>query len=118
MKLKIQQIQGILSANIYDKPFPARASFSLARLAKTLTAELTIFDTERQKLIEKHNGTLNEDQTQYIFSGDDSTAFAKDMTELLETEIEVSFEPMSIEALGDVTLSPNDLTLIDPLLQD
>jgi hypothetical protein len=116
MKLKIQEIQSILGSTIYDKVFPTKTSYQISRLAKVLIAEMATFDTERQKLIEKFNGVLNDDKTQFVFSPEDGPGFTAAMTELLTTEIEVPFEPLPLAAFGDVKLTPNDLSQIEPLI--
>ena len=118
MKLKIQDMQNILAANIYDKPFPTKTSYQIARLAKTLSAETATFEAEKQKLIEKHSGVLNEDKTQYVFSTENGPGFSKDMTDLLNSEVEVSFEPLPLEAFGDVKLTPNDLSFLSSIVAE
>ena len=118
MKLKLKDIQNILNANIYDKAFPIKTSYALSRLAKVLTSELATFDAQRQKLIEKYEGALNEDKTLYTFTQENSEAFAREISELTEMEIEVPFEPLTLDSFGSVNLTPNDLVLIGSLIQE
>lgn len=116
MKLKIQEIQSILGSTIYGKELPTRTSYQFSRLAKMLAPEIANFDTERQKLIVKFNGVLTEDKTKFVFAPEDGPKFTAAITELLTTEVEVPFEPLPLTAFGDVKLTPNDLSLIEPLI--
>ena len=80
--------------------------------------ELTIVEEQRQKLIKQCEGTVSEDGTQYTFTEENGLKFQTEMEKLLVTPIKLTcFEPIPIADLGSVTLSPNELLGIEPLLK-
>lgn len=118
MKIKLSDMQGILGSSIYNKALPVKTSFALSRLVKKLSSELQTFEDERQKLIEKYEGKISEDGSQYTFTPENMKEFSKEVSDLLACEIDVAFEPLTLESFGNVDLTPNDLLMIAPLMKD
>jgi len=116
MKLTLQQAQNISNSPIFGKSLPIQVSYKFSKLGKALVEELKLVEEHRQKLIQQCEGTLTEDKSQYKFSEEQGKKFQTEMQSLLETPIEVPFEPISLAALGDVALSPNELLGIEPLI--
>ena len=118
MELTLQEARSIANSTIFSKELPVRVSYRFARLGRALVEELKVIEEQRQKLITLHEGVLSEDKTQFSFSADHAEGFKADMDALLGLTIDVPFEPMFVEALGEVILTPNELIDLAPLFKD
>ena len=116
MQLTLQQAQTIANNPIFGKELPIQVAYKFSKLGKTLMEELKLVEDQRMKLIQKYEGALSEDKTQFSFTPENGEAFQKEMIELLSLPIEVSFQPISVENLGNVTLTPNELLALEPIL--
>lgn len=120
MQLTLLQAQQIIQSPVFGiKTLPTKTSYRFAKLAKKIQAELKDFDEARQTLIASCNGILSEDGQQFVFAPTDAPAFAKGMTELLEETFDLDpVWPMPLDDLGPVDLSPADLLILDPLINE
>lgn len=116
MKVSLAQLQTIGMSPIFGMKMPAATSYKFSKLAKVLQEEMKTFDEERKKLIEGHNGVINEEGTQYSFKPEDAKPFADAMAALMEATVEIGHHfPLSLDAIGGVELSPADLMQLEPL---
>jgi len=123
MRLKLEEaVRAAQSLPIIlDREIPAREAFLFARLSAQLSQELKIFEETRFKLIEKYgerddNGNLIQEDNHYKIS--DPEAFQKEYNELLNHEIEVTFDPIDISRLDGINFKPRDLINLSVLLKD
>lgn len=117
MKITIRQAQNISNSPIFGKTLPVSVSYKFAKLGKALIEELKMVNEHRHKLIENCGGVLKEDKTQFTFSNlDDASKFQTEINELLDIEIEVPFEPVPVDKLGSIELTPNELLMLEPIL--
>ena len=106
MKVSLFEIYssvGVLN-KLVDLSLPAKSSYKFVKIMKKFNDELKILEDERQKLINKY--------------GQNKEAFLKEFGELLETQIDVDWDPISIDALGSVELSVAEITKIQFLFRD
>lgn len=80
-------------------------AIKVARLIKKLSEESDVYNSQRQRICEKY-GTETDDGG-YKIAEDKVQDFNKEMTELLETELENDYEVIVIES--DCELTVNEL---------
>ena len=111
-------------ASIAQKELPIKASYAISKNLAKLEAELKIYNSERQKLIEKYsikdeNGkTMVDDNNQIKLQPELLTDWNKDIKELLAIENDTEIHKFSIEALNGFSMSPSDLMLIDYMIEE
>lgn len=88
---------------------PIKVSYRIMRLINKLQSELTIYDTKRNELI-KEFGEVNEEGNYSVKDPEKIKEFTEKIKEVLEVEIEIDFEPIDVEMLGDLQVEPRLLT--------
>lgn len=116
MKVKIQDI--VAAAPTIQKlsgiSLPVKVSYNIARNLKKIQRELEPFEKARIELVRKHG---NEDEEgKLVVKEENMQEFYKEMTELLEEEIEIDIRSIDIEGLAKIELSPTEMQLIDFML--
>lgn len=104
--------------SLSGRQLPARTSFRLARLIRTLNPELQAYTEARQKLLEKYGEPSEEDRNRYVIEEEQRPAFNGELDELLSTKVELAIEPMSIDALGDAQVTAFELLTVEWLFLD
>ena len=118
MKVTLKNIYG--ASNILglmvEQQLPIRIAFKLTRLITRLNEEYTNLDTTRRTLLKKY-GTESENSDpnnpSYTFTSENQENFAKEFNDLLEEEVKIDWDPLSIDDLGSgLTLSVRELNAI------
>jgi len=111
----VDSLQSIGKLNL-----PVKTSFAIAVTLKEIDDALTVFNAEREKIINKYaelneynQPKVNEQGNVIITNVPD---FNKDLNELLAIEVELNVNPISVEALGDIQLPPTSLMSISWIL--
>jgi hypothetical protein len=95
---------------LLNKELPIRSAYRLGRLSNAIKSELEQYDIHRNLLIKKYG---KEKDGQISIDPKDKLAidkFVKDNDELLSVSVKIdSYNPISINELGDIKLSPIDL---------
>ena len=105
---------------ISNKSLPIKTAYQLARLSRELDRESTTFDESRRKIIEKYaerdeNGEFKQtDEGNVIIMPEQINACNQEMAELLDTEIEINVEPIEIESLASIELTPAQMFSLEP----
>ncbi len=105
---------------ISNKSLPIKTAYQLARLIRELDRESTTFDESRRKIIEKYaerdeNGEFKQtDEGNVIIMPEQINACNQEMAELLDTEIEINVEPIEIESLASIELTPAQMFSLEP----
>lgn len=123
--LKLYELESILPSlnKLLDKELPLKISYSLFKLAKRLNEEYKFYNTKRQELIEKY---AERDEKNNIKTENNTIPIQKELVEecnskLLELnnfEFEIEFKPISIDLLGDLSITPKDLLILDKFIKD
>lgn len=103
---------------LMGEKFPAKASYSISRLAKKLEDEFKLLEDARISIVKKH-GKEQPDGSVTI-SQDDKTAlesFISEFNEILESEVDFQFIPLDIDQFGSITITPALLNVLDPFLK-
>ena len=106
--------------NISNQPLPIKIAYQVARLIRELDKESTTFDESRRKIIEKYaerdesgEYKLTEDGN-IIIKPEDIEMCNREMTELLETSIEINVEPLNINNFTATELTPAQMLSLEP----
>ncbi len=110
MKLKLSQVVGSVESlkALLETKVPAKTAYWLSKLINNqIERELKAFNVARDNLIKEH-GTEDEDKSVSVKEGK-MGEYNEKLVELLETEIEVEWNPLKIEDLGDIKIEPKNL---------
>lgn len=117
MKVSLFEVYSSVSVlnKLVDLSLPAKSSYKFVKIMRKFNDELKMLEEERQKLINKYgeekDGVVSVDEQ-------NKQTFLKEFGDLLETQIEVDWEPISVDALGSVELSVAEITKIQFLFRD
>lgn len=98
---------------LVKQKLPVSAAFKLKTLTNKFNDELKKFNELRVQILDTHckrneDGSVVADQNgNYQFEQDALAKVAKEMGDLMAIEIE--FEPIRLQALGDISMSAEDL---------
>ena len=97
-----------------QKELSIATSYRVAKLLKTVNAELETFNTQRIKLLQDIGSTLSEDGTQYTIPTDKRAEFAEKFSQLLAVTVEM---PNKIDISGEnISISPDLLMALEPFV--
>lgn len=116
--VKLGELRGIAEGlnDILQKELPIKPAYWLGKLGKAIQKELAEYEENRIKLVNKYGLRDAEEKLvveggQYQFA--DKDAFGVAVTELANTEIEVDFNPLTLDQMGDIKISPVTMMRLD-----
>jgi hypothetical protein len=114
MKVKLVDIYGSVATlnKLIDEPLPAKISFKLMKLLNQLNQEVKLVEDQRIKLIKKFSGEGDS------VTEENKEQFIKEFSEILEETTDISWEPVSIESLGELKMSVVELSKIQYLFTE
>ena len=117
MKVSLFEVYSSVSVlnKLVDLALPAKSSYKFVKIMRKFNEELKMLEEERQKLINKYG---QEKDGVVTVEEKNKETFLKEFGDLLETQIEVDWEPISIDALGSVEISVAEITKIQFLFRD
>ena len=104
--------------DISKKELKARAAFKLARIIREVNSEYELFQESRQKIIEKYvakneDGTWQTDKEQnYFVPQKDIVAYNSDITDLLNTTVELNVEALTLEDIEDANFTVEQMQIL------
>ena len=113
---------------INDMQFQVRDAYRIYKLLKELEPAFQFGIQREQEMIERYDGRPQSDGSVRFVHGDDEESrkkglanmesFQREMEELTNMEVEGEFEAisMSLDALGDQTLTPREIALLDGMI--
>lgn len=123
MKLTNRQIVDSITAiqTLNTLKLPVKASFRIAKTARTIDEVLVDYNDTMKKLREEYaekdeDGKVKVDGEMIIFH--DLDGFIKAREELLEIETEVNIKQVDLDDLGSVEVEPSVLSSITWLIND
>jgi len=110
MKIKLSQIvNSVESLNkIVEIKLPVKVAYKVNRLINKINPELKTYNESRETLVKEY-GDEQEDGSWKVVDPVKLNEFAIKLTELLEVEIEVEFEKIKIEDLGEALIEPKNM---------
>lgn len=127
MKLKLGELNIVLESlnKLIDKEIPIKTSYKLSKLTKKLIDEHSIYEENRMKLINKYaekdadnNIIINKKDNSTTMIGENKINFNKEFTELINIEMELEFEKIKLDDLGEISISPRDLLYLNFLFNE
>jgi len=118
MKVKLFEIYSSVPVmnKILEATLPASASFQLTKLLKTLNEEIKIIEEQRVKLVTKYGES--EENEAVTVSDAKKDDFLKEFSELLDSEIDLNWNPLPISSFEGLNLSVNDMLKVQFLFAD
>ncbi len=123
MIVKLRELKSMaeaLDAVLVEK-LPVKTSWWLARALKDIASEFETMEKARQGLINKHakkdeDGNMVIKNDQYVM--EDTDAFQAEFAELAAQEVEIKYNPISIEQFGDINIKGVDILKLGRLIKD
>ena len=125
IKVKIHQLKTAEETikQLSSKQLPAKVAYQLAKLVVEVEKELIVVEQARVAAVQKYGETLTpaepstEDQQPLIqVKQENLEAFAKEMQELFDSEVELTGSPISIGDLEKVEITPIQVIALGPLV--
>lgn len=111
MKITLNEALGItrnLKA-ITSKDVPAMVAYKFLKLGNQLQTEMKTLEDTRIKLVNTHSDGTDKVKEENI------ETFHKEFSEVLAQEIELEWEKIKIETLGDITIKADELSALELL---
>ncbi|HHV27431.1 MAG TPA: DUF1617 family protein [Tissierellia bacterium] len=124
MKLTNQTLLNSISKLrvLSQKQLPVKVSYAIAKNISKIEKELTIYEIERQKLIDKYAEKDNEGKVVADNNGQikfkDKEGWEKDIKELLDIENEIDIHKFKIEELEGYNMTPAELMSIEYMIEE
>ena len=105
-----------------QKDFKAKLAWSIARLLKSAEAEIQSFNETRMNLIKKYgekdeNGELiTDDNGNCKIPNANMVEFNDELKDMLDTEVEINANKLSIDLLEDIEFTPSDMAVLEPFV--
>ena len=109
---------------IMQQSFKGSLAFKIARLARELDKEMKTFNEERQKLLQRYcvkdeNGELKTDDNGMVrVESDKINDFNEEFSSLLETEVEINAEKLSMDSLDSFDITPQQMISIEKFFEE
>ena len=116
MKVKLSDvyISVPVLTKILDLEMPVSFSYKFMKLVNALNNELKDIEEQRVKLVKKYT----KDDSNTVLD-ENKDAFLKEFTSLLETEIDISWDKVPLQTMGnEIKISANDLSKIAYLFSE
>ena len=118
MKLQLRELFNAKEAfaRFLDEPLPTGVAVPLRELVKAINEHFTTLEESRNDLIRE----MGEEQEggEFKFSEDTQEVFIKKFDEMLDAEVELEWETISIKDIDDAKISVKDLNTIDFLFTE
>ena len=121
MKVKLGQIYAAnpILGKLVEQQLPIRVAYRLTRLITKLNEEYDALDQSRIKLLEEYGTPVDGVEGQFQFSPENQVTFQDEFNALLSEDVELDWQPISIDDLGRQTnLSVKELSSIGFLFQE
>lgn len=99
---------------LYQSKTPAKTGFVVKGLVKEVDEELSKYQEQRLEIVQQYGTEVQPGKWEFL--RETVEAANKELTELNAVEVDLKYEPISINALGDVSLSGEDLTYLEPFI--
>ena len=116
MKVKISKLTVAIPSLKFlsEQTTQAKTAYKLAKFLNAISAELDIAETTRKNLIKTYNlENLTGDQ-----NPENLETFKQEMTKLMDEEVEIGMEPLSINELGGLPISVSHMMSLDFMFKE
>ena len=113
---KFRVAQDALS-KLLTAELPVKIAFRLSRLYKVAQENLTAVEEQRVKLVSKYGKKVGDSEDMEVLP-ENLEKFQEELLSLLEEEIEVDYEPVGLDDLGDIKLTAVEMAALEPFLKE
>lgn len=117
MKVKLSDVYVSVPVltKVLDLELPVTVSYKFMKLVNNLNEELKGIEEQRVKLVKKYS----TEENQATVADTKKEEFLAEFTSLLNEEIDINWEKLALEKLGDsLKLSPNELNKVSYLFSE
>lgn len=126
MKLANKKIvnDSMILMEVSRKELPIKVSYALAKNISKIEKELQIYNSERQKLLDKYcvkdgNGENKVDENNQLKIQEEYLKdWEKDIKELQNIELEIDIHKFKLEELNGYNMTPSELIAIDYMIEN
>lgn len=94
---------------------PIKIGYQLSKLVNQIQPDLSSYEENRVKLVKEY-GILDEKGDLKV-SNDNIQKFTEELTKLTEIDVNVDFEKIKVEDLGQINIEPQELVHLGWLLE-
>ena len=118
MKIKLEKLKIIKKflSKLLDKELDVIVAYKISKLVKQTTQDLTILEENRIKLVRKYSSKEPSKDGTVSVDVDKQMDFHNEYRKLLEQEIKVDFNPIPMDKLGDIKLTPIDVLALEDVV--
>lgn len=109
---------------LMGETFTGKQSFIIARLAKAVEKEVSLFEEQRQAMVSRYadkdeNGELKVDDKGMIHIDDSKIhEVNSELNDMLSAEITIEAKPINVEWLDKVSITPGELQALEPFIEE
>lgn len=126
MKLTNKKIvnDSMILMEISRKELPIKVSYALAKNISKIEKELDIYNSERQKLLDKycikdeHGENKVDENNQLKIQEEYLKDWNQDIKELQNIELEIDIHKFKLEELNGYNMTPSELIAIDYMIEN
>jgi hypothetical protein len=118
MTLKLGQLKNSEQALVAlsNCTLPIALAYRISKVLKVIASELSDLEEARQKLVQKYGV---EQEGNVVVTNENIDAFVEEFNPLLSEEVEIPFEPFSVESLPEtVSLTPMQLSQLSFFIKE
>lgn len=119
--VKLGELRFIVDSlnSIMVEKLPVKTAYSLSKLGRVVQKEWEVYEEGRFKLIDRYSAK-DEAGRPVVENGRykmvDPNGFGKEINELGGIEAQIDFNPITLDALGDIQVSPAVLAGLDKFI--
>lgn len=124
MKVTLGKINASVDAlrKVSDMELPIRIAYRIGKALSKISEEQLEFDKHRQKLFEKYGEKVKDDEgneTDRIqVPRENMEKFIGELEELLGEQVDIDAEPIMLDDLEDIRLTPLEMSALSYLFQE
>lgn len=120
MLFKLGEILGAQDSlsKLVNAELPIKVSYRLLKLLRSCSEELKTLEEARLRLVKKYAEEKKEGKEMMKVSKENQEKFRQEFGQLLEEEIEVDFDPILLDELGNITFSTIDLINLGKIIKE
>lgn len=113
---ELKSMEPVLSKIMESTVLSIRVAYRFSKFLKTVAKELQTLEDTRQMLVKKYGEDDSDGNTKVKDAS--IQEFIDGLNDVLNEEVDISIEPVALDDLGSLSLSPAEVMVIERLIQD